>query len=213
MASKLSLYNGALLILGARKLTSLSQNVASRRRLDTVWDGDTGVLRCLEQGLWNFAMRTVSLSFSPSVDPEFGYTYAFDKPEDWVNTAQMSDDENFCGVLDFEDKGTYWYADPETIYAKIVSKDTAYGLDLSLWTPGFTEYAEHHFASKICKATTGSEQETLDLVGLTEKKLRLARSKDAMNEGPKTPPPGTWSRSRRGNSSSRERGKLNRLIG
>lgn len=47
MASKLTVYNGALLVLGERKLASLSESTPSRRKLDTVWDDD-GVKHCLE---------------------------------------------------------------------------------------------------------------------------------------------------------------------
>ena len=142
MASKLSVYNGANRILGERKLASLTENRASRRRLDSVWDGDTGVLWCLQQGLWNFAMETIELTYSPSVTPAFGYTYAFDKPTDWVRTARVSDDEGFCGRLDYKDQVDYWFANPDTIYVKYVSKAVTRGLDLSLWTPNFTDFVE-----------------------------------------------------------------------
>ena len=214
MASKLSVYNGALLVLGERKLAALTESRASRRRLDTVWDGDTGVQYCLGQGLWNFAMRTSSFTFSPSIEPDFGYTYAFTKPDDWVRTARMSDDERFCNLLDFDDEQALWFADQDTIYTKYVSKNDEYGFDLSLWTPAFTEYVEHHFAAKICKATTGSDDETERVTALAEKKLRWARSQDAMNEGPKEPPRGSWSRARRGGGgSTNDRGPTGRLLG
>lgn len=98
MASKLSLYNDANLILGERKLRSVSENRPSRRRLDTVWDGG-GVRYCLEQGLWNHAMETQALSYSPSVTPAFGYIRAFDKPEHWRRTALVSTDEQFIDKL------------------------------------------------------------------------------------------------------------------
>jgi hypothetical protein len=46
MPSKLSFYNSALLALGQRKLSSLSENTVSRRRLDSVFD-DGGVQAAL----------------------------------------------------------------------------------------------------------------------------------------------------------------------
>lgn len=158
-------------------------------------------------------MKTASYTFSPSATPAFGYTYAFTKPTDWLTTALMSDDERFCSLLDYADEQGYWFADPETIYAKFVSKDTAYGLDLSKWTTAFTVFVEHYFASRIARAVTGSQEEADRVEKLTDKKLTLARSKDAMDEGPKSIPAGTWSRSRRGSSASLERGKTGRLLG
>lgn len=213
MASKLSVYNGANRILGERKLASLTENRASRRRLDSVWDGDTGVLWCLQQGLWNFAMETIELTYSPSVTPAFGYTYAFDKPTDWVRTARVSDDEGFCGRLDYKDQVDYWFANPDTIYVKYVSKLSTRGLDLSLWTPNFTDFVEHHFAASICMATTNSGTTKAELDKLVKKKLNQARSTDAMDEAPENLPPGTWSQSRRGGSTRGDGGSNSNLIG
>ena len=213
MASKLSLYNGANLILGERKLATLSENRPSRRRLDSVWD-DGGVKFCLEQGLWNHAMNTISLSYSPSVTPPSGfpYIYAFDKPADWCRTALISDDGQFCNkAFDFEDQGAYWFANPETIWVKYVSDDALFGGDLSLWPEKFTTYVEHYFAWKICKATTNSNTDKDLIEKDLRKALTNARATDAMNESPKTLPPGTWSQSRRGGRSSSDGGSSSSL--
>lgn len=213
MASKLSVYNAALLILGERKLNSLSENKASRRRLDSVWDGDFGVPYCLQQGLWNFAMNTVEITYSPSVTPAFGYPYAFDKPTDWVRTALCSDDEQFCNLqFDYKDEGAYWYANPDTIYVRYVSKDTGFGLDLSLWPPNFAAYVAHHFAAEICLATTNSDTKKVELDKLVKRKLNGARSHDAMDETPQRLPAGSWSRARRGGTAN-DRGSRTRLTG
>lgn len=213
MASKLALYNASLTKhLGERKLASLSENRAPRRRLDTVWDAG-GVTACLEAGAWNFAMRSISLTYSPSVTPAFGYTYAFDHPSDWVSTFLVSNDESFANLeVDYVDEGSYWYGHDETLYVKYVSSDVAYGLDLSRWTQSFTEYAEAYFAHAICKATTGSQSETDALEATRDKLLRIARSRDAMNEQVRKPPSGSWARAR-GGSRNAERGNRGRLIG
>ncbi len=216
MASKLALYNTALTVyLGERKLASLSENRAPRRRLDAAWDGGA-ILECLDAGLWNFAMRTVELTYSPSVAPGFDGTYhcTFDKPEDWVKTALVSDDPSFCNLeLDYIDEAQYFWAHSEKLYVKYVSKDAAYGLDLSLWPPSFTDYAAALLASKVARPTTGSTSDAETLDAKVEKKLRIARSRDAMNEQVKKPPSGSWVRSRSGGSLSRERGSRSRLIG
>ena len=103
MSSKLSVYNSACLALGERKLSSLSENVVMRRRLDTAWDDDF-VKACLSRGLWNHAIRVVQLDYSPSVEPEFGYQRAFDKPTDWVRTAIVASDEYFnCALTRYDD--------------------------------------------------------------------------------------------------------------
>ena len=81
MTSKLTLFNGALRLLGERRLASLTEDRPARRYLDDAWD-DGLVDDALEQGFWNFATRTVQMTASTSVEPEFGYRYAFQKPDD-----------------------------------------------------------------------------------------------------------------------------------
>lgn len=213
MASKLSVYNGALLVLGERKLASLTEARASRRRLDSVWD-DGAVKTCLQAGFWNFALRAVELSYSPSVTPAFGLRYGFDKPEDWVRTWLVSGDDRFTEELSgYEDEGAYWYADNDTIWVRYVSNDSAWGADLSLWPENFTRYVEHYFAWRICKGTTGSNTDKETLGAEMERLLKRARSVDAMDETTRFPAEGTWSKARRGWGSRRDRGNRGSLIG
>lgn len=196
MPSKLSLYNSALLALGQRKLSSLSENTVSRRRLDSVYDED-GVKACLEMGLWNFAMNAAEITYSPSVEPDFGLRYAFDKPTDWVRTALVSSDSTFREQLTtYEDEGEYWYADIDTIYVKYVSSSTDFGMDFSKWPASFTAFAAHWFAWKIAKATTGSDTDVDALEVKWKRFLIQAKAKDAMNESTRFPPRGSWVRAR-----------------
>jgi hypothetical protein len=214
MASKLSIYNGACLALGERKLSSLAEGRPSRRRLDSVWDDD-GVRSCLSAGFWNFAMHSIELTHSPSVDPAFGFRYAFDKPSDWVRTAVISENENFTDeLLNYEDQGAYWYADCDPIYVRYISDDAALGGDLSLWPANFTRYVEHYFAMRIVKATNNSNTDVETLRLEVKRLLNEAKATDAMDEATKTLPPGSWSRARNGKSSGRrDRGVRGQLIG
>src|SRR3546814_15520749 len=91
-ATQLSLYNGALRLCGEAKLANLTEDREPRYVLDDVWD-DGALRHCLQQGLWNFAMRTVEAEYSPSVEPSFGFRRAFDKPIDWVRPAAMARSE------------------------------------------------------------------------------------------------------------------------
>lgn len=212
MPSKLSLYNGALRELGEGKLASLSENREPRRVLDSMWDADA-VKTCLAAGQWNFATNSIELSYSPSVTPAFGYTYAFDKPENWVRTVGMCSDERFTSpLLHYQDEGAYWYADLDPIYVRYVDSGTSFGLDYSKWPANFTRYVETWLAARICMALTQNQGKRDGLEQLAEVWLVKAKSTDAMDEATKFMPTGTWTRARtdRGN---RERGVRNRLIG
>lgn len=212
MPSKLSVYNAALEVLGERKLASLSENRAPKRRLDSVWD-DGGVKACLEQGFWNFAMADSEITHSPSVNPAYGFLYAFDKPTDWCRTFMVSADETYSvQLLEFEDQAAYWWANCDPLYVRYVSNDASYGMDLSLWTESFTRYVAHYFAWRICKSTTGSNTDKDQIEKEANKLLVRAKSTDAMNETTRFPERGTWSTSRLGNT-RRDRGPRGNLIG
>jgi hypothetical protein len=195
MASKLEIFNDALAHLGERKLASLSEAREPRRRLDDQWD--RGLRYCLEQGLWNFAMRSVQIDHSAQFTPAFGMRFAFVRPADWIRTALISDNENMePPLLRYHDERDLIYADCDPIFVQYVSDDPTYGLDLSLWPETFAEYVAVHLARKICQGMTSSESRHAELVKL-EKKMRVdARSKDAMNQAVGFPPQGTWARSR-----------------
>jgi hypothetical protein len=210
MASKLGIYNDALLHLGEERLASLTEARAPRRALDDAWDD--GVEYCLEQGMWNFAARSMRVDSSASIDPSFGFEYAFAKPEDWIRTMVASSSEQLEPPLigkEYLDEAGYWYANCDPLYVKIVSSGTTYGFDLSFWPQTFAMYVSAHLARRTCVRITGSDNKMKDLFQL-EKKARVdARSKDAMNEGVGVQPRGSWARSRGGfgsSSSSREHG-------
>lgn len=198
MADKLSLYNGALLVLGQERLASLAEAGTARYALDDAYDQ---TLRyCLEQGFWNFAMRAVQVDSSASVTPTFGYSYAFTKPTDFIRLHSMSVEEAMrTPLLEFVDEPNYWYANVDPLFSKYVSDDPAYGRDLSLWPETFTNYVEHCLALRACKRVTGSDPSD-GLKADTKRALADSRSKDAMNEPAGFPPVGTWVTSRRGNS-------------
>ena len=213
MTSKLSLYNGALREVGGRKLASLAENRESRRVLDSMWDADA-VKTCLAAGQWNFAMRTQRLDFSPSIAPEFGYARAFVKPDDWVRTCAVCEDEFFrMPLLDYNDEAGYWFSDLDVIFVRFVSDDTDYGLDYSKWPANFTRYVESFLAARICMKLTGNATKREQLERDAEVWLVKAKSSDAMDEATAKLPAGSWSRARHSNGRASDRGNRNRLIG
>lgn len=204
MTTKLKLYNGALRVLGETPLASLEENRKPRRLLDAVWD-DGAVRYCLEQGLWNFALRTSKFTYSSSVEPRFGHSRIFEKPDDWVRTVKLCHDEYMNSpIADYRDEGAYWYADQDDLYIQYVSDHAAYGGDLSLWPETFTNYVRHYLSHEICRDLTQGETTLQKLQKETNRYLVDARSKDAMNQSAEFPPPGRWVRSR-SNGKARDR--------
>lgn len=214
MTTKLSLYNGALLECGERPLASLTEEGQSRRLLDAAWDADL-VDYVLGQGQWKFATRTVELVASTDVEPPFGYSRAYDIPEDHLRTTAVCSDEYMNEpLLGYTTEGDYIFSDVEPIYISYVSNGATYGGDYSRWPADFVEYVHAYLASKIIKKLNQSESDRKTLYSLIKMRLTDARSSDAMEGPTKFLPIGTFVRARMGRGGSHtDRGRRNRLIG
>jgi hypothetical protein len=210
--TKLKLYNGALVDhLGEPPLVALSDNIPVRYTLDNAWDRDA-VLRCLQAGQWNFAARSLALEAEASISPTFGYQHAFTKPDDFVRTMGVFQDEFLQTPLrEYTDESGFWWCDLDTLYVRMVSSDASYGFDYSKWPPNFAAYVEGALALACCTATTYTDKR--DSLEARVKRLLLdAQNTDAMEQPSRSNPPGSWSTSRARQGAS-ERGARNRLIG
>lgn len=188
---------------GSRTLAALTENRESRRLLDVAWDGGA-VNYCLERGQWNFATRTVQLDYDPDIEPDFGYRYAFDKPDDYIRTAAFCSDELFqCPIILYDDNSEFWFCDYQTIYVKYISDDEEYGLNFAVWPETFKRFVEVYLASRVAPFLTQSDTKRVEIKKELEDFLKVAKSNDAMNLPPKFLPAGTWSRARHGRSNNR----------
>lgn len=203
---KLTIYNEALRMLGERPLASISENVEPRRLLDAVYDANA-IDTVLEKGQWKFALRPAALTFSPSVEPAFGYRYGFTQPTDMLRIANLCQDEKFkIPLLQYLDNGGVWFADLDTIYIRYVSNDAAFGSDLTLWTNTFCKYFSSYLALDIAPRLTQSENRIAVLQKESQKRLTAALALDAMAEPTKELPMASWEQSRYGGSSGRGEG-------
>jgi len=211
-ATKLSLFNGALLECGERAIASLAEDREPRRLLDRAWDA--GVVNfCLGQGQWRFATRTVQLAASTTIEPTFGYRKAYEIPDDHVRTTSLCSDEYMnTPLLRYTTEQNYFFTDVEPIFLGYVSNGAGYGGDFSLWPEDFIEYVHAYLASKIIKKLNQSGTDFETLFKLTKQRLTDARSSSAM-EGPTTfPPVGSFVSARVGGS-RRDRGNRGSFLG
>lgn len=195
-ASKLQLYNDALTLCGERMLASLTENREPRRLLDQAW-ASGAVDFCLETGQWNFAVNSVKLAYSPSVEPPWGYHRAFDKPVDYIRTMAVCSDEFFkVPLLRYVDEASFWFADLDEIYIRYVSNLDAYGNNMGKWPPSFTEMVSSYLAMKIVVKVTSDPAKRAEVKADFKARRKEAASNDAMNEPTTFPPRGSWIRAR-----------------
>ncbi len=194
--SRLQIYNEALGWLGQRKLASLTEAREPRRYLDDEWE--QGVNFCLGQAYWNHAKRFVKLDAEHEIIPEFGFKHAFQKPDDWVRTYQVSDNEAFNPLMrQYTDMNNFLYAFITPIYFKYISSDPDFGWNMALWTQDFVQYVSVYLADKIKVRIRGISDQQMQLLAAEVKRVKkAAASHDAMNLPPGSPPVGTWVMSR-----------------
>ena len=154
---------------------------------------------CLEQGFWKWSISTQEITYNTSIDPEFGYQYAFTKPSDYIRTYAIASDGNFDNpITGYADEAGYWYTDCDTIYVQYVSNDSDYGYNYSAWPQTFTEFVEHKLAAKVCIRLSQNASKKAEIDKALEKMKVDARSKDAMNNPVKFMHRGSWSSARLG---------------
>lgn len=207
--TQLSLYNGALRQLKERRLSALTDPVKARYELDNVWDGT--IKACLEQGYWNFAIRTAKFTPESGFTATFGYRNLFLIPSDFVRLVALCHDEYFQVPNNaYTEEAGNWYSDEPILYVSYISDDDDYGSNLAKWPESFVNYVELYLADQVCGLLTG-EKDTVT----KELKAALvnARSKDAMNEPTKFMPQGRFTQSRQGGRANFDRGNRSRLIG
>lgn len=211
--TRLQLYNDALLLAGERDLTSLTVEEETRRLLDHVWNNG-GVDSCLEEGQWEFAMRTVRIDYDPGITPDYGYNRAFDKPTDWILTSAVCSDEFFRVPLRrYVDETGFWFSDLDTIYVRFVSNGASYGGDLSIWPKSFTEFAAAHFASLIILKISNDDGRLRLLINpdnpehsIRGRALLKAKARCAMASPTSVSAEGLWSMARTRGVSRRDGG-------
>lgn len=206
MADRLAIYRGALRLLGPSNLASLTEDRPEKRALDGAWQDCVNYM--LEQGMWNFAIRSVELDFDEDVEPSFGFDHAFSKPDDWVRTVSISEVADFCeGLRRYEDETSYWHANPEKIYVRYVSNDEAFGWNVGAWRQHFSKAIEAYLAFECGLPISADRGNRNDLYQLYKGRLLDAKIKDAVDERVREKPPGNWTRSRNyGNPKDRYRG-------
>lgn len=197
-ATQIGLYNAALFILKQAKLATLSDDIEARYTLDEVYEDVKAYM--LEQGLWDFASRTVAIEASEEIEPEFGFDSAFEKPDDFVALIAISNNDQLYPTLDhYLDEGNYWSASVDPLYIQYVSSGVLYGGALSRWTKTYARAVEYELAFRIAPHVTAmSESEMNNLETKRDAALINAKQKDARGGPVSRPPPGRLVRSRMG---------------
>lgn len=170
MASRVSISNLALTILGADRITSLEDNSENARRLLAIYD------ECLEDVLrahpWNFAIIRQGLARLAST-PAFGYDYEFQLPGSCLRVIEVNDGTNI--ITDFKIEGRKLLTDETTVNIKYTGNIT----DANQYTSQFIFVFSTRLASEIAYAITNNKSTMELLTNLYAARLQTAKEIDA----------------------------------
>lgn len=199
MTTKLNLFNKAAQNLSQERLASLSDDVQVRRELDANYDNI--LQQALEMGLWLWALRSVNLTYDPSIDTSTfgGLAYGYTLPSDFVRIGAVAIDPYFRNELqDYEltGPGKTLYTNQSAIYLKYVSNGATFGLDLASWPETFADGVGHLLASSVALAVTKSRADQDNEMKLGMQSITQAKVRSAVDERVKQKPVGRLVRSR-----------------
>lgn len=177
--TKLELFNRALAMIGARRLESITIDRDARYELE---DAYAFTLQyCLEQGMWEFAMRTVSISATSLPTLDYAMGAAFTVPADEVHTYLLGSNENFAPPLtDAVQADGYYFARTSPIYVRYVSNDVGYGGLLTRWPNVFANYFIAELASQVAFQLLRSGEVAKAVMEVAQVRLLQARATDAI---------------------------------
>ena len=176
MATKLGIYNDALIRVGEDVLDDLTEDRDSRHALDAIYD--LGAIdQCLEVVRPRFATKTVSLAGSATTGGvTLAYTHTI--PTDYITLVGVySDSELDQPISRYINDGGSLICDYDTIYLRYVHNTS---IDESSFTPLFARVVSTFMAREACYKFDPDRYESIDtaLQSLVEQAIAVEEGKD-----------------------------------
>jgi len=185
MASEVGICNRALQKLGAKRITSLTQDAVNARACNTCYSE----LRDAEMSAheWSFAVDRVQLA-ADATAPAFGRTNAYQLPSDYLRLARPYVEDNF-NSLDWIIEGLKIYTDDtgalEVRYVKQVT-------DPNVMHVLFREALAARMALEMCEELTQSNTKKASLQSEYAAFIKEARRVNAILKIPAVSPEDEW---------------------
>lgn len=191
----LKIYNDALQCMHMPHMIDANDDSQARSALDIALDNDL-VENLLEEINWAFPHTLVKITQDPSLEPDWGYRYVFNKPSDILRLRGIFQDEYARHPLkDYADEGGNFYCELTELWLDYIPNTSLE--DPSSWPANFRKLV----AATMARDAAGSVPGANVLAAEAAYKERLNRSKsiDANQSPPVRIASGSWVRSRGGN--------------
>lgn len=186
MATKISVFNAALGLLGLTELASPDDQNEVGRCLRSHWIA--AVDKCFEAGGWNFAMLRAELA-QAATGPVFGYAYFYPLPADYQRLYYISQSgrEN-DPLLQYEEENGKIATDADRVFIKYVSNNSRHLV--GNWSQGFADYVSADLANRAAPKIALDQVDKMPKV--LDKAKNDALNTDAIVQPPVFRRPGRW---------------------
>lgn len=192
MATKLSIWNRALQIMGSEKLVDAETNNKRSRALETAYEPCRDAL--LEEFPWGFAKKFLTLTYDATYSPQHTYSYQYVLPSDYISIVRIAT------TMPYEEIATVAAPDSSPSLTSIGTNDSgplevAYISRIeneAVFSPLFSELLAHRLAMACVEEITQSNTKKADVaeaLRIMERKAKLASSK---RRTPETMQSGSW---------------------
>jgi hypothetical protein len=192
--TKTTVGNLALAHLGDHRIDDIDEDDPAAADLRDQWD--IARLDALSAYEWAHASKTVQLDRNATA-PIAQWTYAYDKPADWIKTNAVADSSEFRRDVPFRnwmDREGQIQTDALYIYMDYVYDHTTVGS----WPAWFVDFMSASLAQRVNPKITTSHSHGKALVDMQKMALAVAKARDAQQQPIYRAPPGNWIRARRG---------------
>lgn len=181
--SNVSIANGALQRLGAKRISSFTQDHPNARSVNVAFDGVRQSL--LRRYDWSFAIKRASIA-ADSEGPVWGDWNRYSLPNDFIRL--LRDDESGQQV-DFKIEGLY------ILSANASPLEIRYIADIddpTYFDAAFVEAFEHKLAEEICEDVTSSTSKKASIQQDFEEAIAEARRVGAIEKPAAEAPEDAW---------------------
>ena len=192
-ANQLALIQSAMNFLGEPRPTTLTETSATRKLVADYDEARKEFLRSYE---WPFAMNRAELSAVAVASPwDVEFSYAFEKPADWLRTSEMSVDGDFTRnpMVDWRDEQNTIFSNDGDAAFMLYVQDVS---DTTRFTADFDSAFALHLAVRSCQSVSQSRVLTQQLSDAMRGREAQARFSAARDQRPKARPSGSFRRSR-----------------
>lgn len=185
MASSVSICNSALIKIGAKTITSLTDGGKNATACNEQYSKKRDEL--LRAHNWNFATARQKIAQLTST-PAFEFDYEYQLPSDNLKVRSAYDNTDGTGNIVYKIEGRKLLTSVEDVYLKYTQQVT----DVNDMPPDFREALSYLLAADLAISIANSKSLKEQMGDGFRAMLRKARSTDAIEDTPDEMPDGSW---------------------